>query len=158
MLKKKIMFDCNIFDEVLDDNMLVLLENNLDKYEYFIIQIQEDELHNIPDYKKEKREKLLDLIVRLDMKKVYISPAIYGTCKYGQAKYGGDRSVYDKILFHTKSNTDDSLIASSAIREGCIVITNDIRFYEKMKFNDYPVMNFKEFMTDVRSNAQEWKK
>ena len=151
-MKKKIMFDCNIFDEVVDDNMLVLLENNLDKYEYFIIPIQEDELHNIPDYKKEKREKLLNLIVRLNMKKVYISPAIYGTFKYGQAKYGGDRSVYDKVSFRTRSNTKDALIASSAIREGCIVITNDGDFRKKMIGNNYPVMNFNEFIEDVKSN------
>ena len=58
MIKKKIMFDCNIFDEiVLDDDVLKLLINTLDRYEYYIIPIQVEELHNIPDDKKTKKEK-----------------------------------------------------------------------------------------------------
>ena len=72
MIKKKIMFDCNIFDEiVLDDDVLKLLTNTLDRYEYYIIPIQVEELHNIPDDKKTKREKLIGLISKLQMKEVY---------------------------------------------------------------------------------------
>ena len=153
MIKKKIMFDCNIFDEVvLDDDVLKLLINTLDRYEYYIIPIQVEELHNIPDDKKTKREKLIGLISKLQMKELYISPAIYGTFKYGQSKYGGERSVYDKVLFCTRSNIKDALIASSAIRESCVVITNDGSFYKKMANNNYSVMNFNEFIEDVKSN------
>lgn len=112
-MKKKIMFDCNAFDEIILDDRLELLVSTLDRYEYYIIPIQVKELHNIPDEKETKREKLIDLISKLHMKEVYISPAIYGTFKYGQAKYGGNRSVYDKILFQTKSNIKDALIATS---------------------------------------------
>ena len=72
MIKKKIMFDCNIFDEiVLDDDVLKLLINTLDRYEYYIIPIQVEELHNIPDDKKTKREKLICLISKLQMKELY---------------------------------------------------------------------------------------
>ena len=151
-MKKKIMFDCNAFDEIILDDRLELLVNTLDRYEYYIIPIQVKELHNIPDEKETKREKLIDLISKLHMKEVYISPAIYGTFKYGQAKYGGHRSVYDKVLFRTRSNTRDALIASSANREDCIVITNDGGFRKKMINNNYPVMNFNEFIEDVKSN------
>lgn len=151
-MKKKIMFDCNAFDEIILDDRLELLVNTLDRYEYYIIPIQVKELHNIPDEKETKREKLIDLISKLHMKEVYISPAIYGTFKYGQAKYGGYRSVYDKVLFRTRSNTRDALIASSANREDYIVITNDGGFRKKMINNNYPVMNFNEFIEDVKSN------
>ena len=109
-------------------------------------------MHNIPDDKKTKREKLIGLISKLQMKEVYISPAIFGTFKYGQSKYGGERSVYDKVLFCTRSNIKDALIASSAIRESCIVITNDGSLYKKMANNNYLVMNFNEFIEDVKSN------
>ena len=151
-MKKKIMFDCNAFEEIILDDRLELLVNTLDRYEYYIIPIQVKELHNIPDEKETKREKLIDLISKLHMKEVYISPAIYGTFKYGQAKYGGYRSVYDKVLFRIRSNTIDALIASSTNREDCIVITNDGGFRKKMINNNYPVMNFNEFIEDVKSN------
>ena len=48
------MFDCNIFDEiVLDDDMQKLLTNTLDRYEYYIIPIQVEELHNIQENGKQ---------------------------------------------------------------------------------------------------------
>ena len=71
------MFDSNLFDEiVLDDDVLKLLTNTLDRYEYYIIPIQVEELHNIPDDKKTKREKIIGLISKMQMKEIYIYPAI----------------------------------------------------------------------------------
>ena len=53
------------------------------------------------------------------------------------------------MIFKTRKNINDALIANSAMRENCIVITNDTDFYRKMINNDYPVMTFEEFMENI---------
>ena len=148
MKKKKIMFDCNAFDKViLVDSTIDLLISKLDICEYSLITTQRDELNKITDI--ERKRKLLGIIERLNMETVYTTPAIYGKVKYGMTKYGGDKTVFENVIFKTKKNINDALIANSAVRENCIVITNDKDFYKKMKNNNYQVMTFEEFIKNI---------
>ena len=143
---KKIMLDCNAFDDLVF--YIDLLISKLDSYEYYIINVVEGELNKISDIAK--RDRLLEMMNLLNIKFSYTSPAIYGTVKYGMAKYGGDKTAYERILKKTKSNIKDALIGSSAVKENCIVITNDGEFQRKMKNNGYQVLSTKDFIEQLR--------
>ena len=148
MEKKKIMFDSNAFDKViLEDSTIDLLISKLSICEYYLITTQYDELNRITNI--EKKNKILGIIEKLNMTTTCTTPAIYGKVKYGRARYGGDDTVFVKVIFKTRKNINDALIASSAISENCIVITNDKNFYRKMKYNNYPVMTFEEFIKSL---------
>lgn len=143
---KKIMLDCNAFDDLV--LYIDLLISKLDSYEYYIINVVEGELNKISDIAK--RDRLLEMMNLLNVKIAYTTPAIYGMVKYGMAKYGGDKTVYEKILKKTKSNIKDALIGSSAVKENCIVITNDGEFQRKMKNNGYQVLSTKDFIEQLK--------
>lgn len=147
---KKIMFDTNIFDKL--PSIINKIKNSTDKYEYYVTTIQVEELCEIPDDKISKRKSNILMLADLRAKLVPISLSILnGRAQLGYARLG-DGKVYYSMLNGNKSNTDDAIIADTAVSEGCTLITNDKAFYNKMKSNNYDVMTLEELITEIEES------
>ena len=55
------------------------------------------------------------------------------------------------ILNQNKSNIVDAVIATTAVANDCILITEDKKLYNKMKNFGYKVMNFAELQETITS-------
>lgn len=141
------MFDSNMFDNL--PNCIDQIISSKVKYEYYVTALQIEELCKIPDSKKDKRTSLITHLAILRPKLIPISTFVLGYAKLGQVKLG-DGFEYNKILNKTKSNSADALIASTAVNEGCTLITDDTKLTTKMKNNNYPVMSFSEFIESLK--------
>ncbi len=144
---KKIMFDSNIFDKL--PEFIELIHNSSTQYEYYITTIQIDELCEIPDSKIDIRKRNILMLAALRAKLVPISVFILGRAHLGFARLG-EGNIYKKILNETGSNIEDAAIADTAVFEGCTLITEDSRFFDKMKSNGYEVMNFSDFLETLK--------
>ena len=141
------MFDSNMFDNL--PNCIDKIIYSKVEYEYYVTTLQIEELCKIPDSKKDKRISLITHLAILRPKLIPIPTFVLGYAKLGQVKLG-DGIEYNKILNKTKSNIADALIASTAVNEGCTLITDDTKLTTKMKNNNYPVMSFSEFIESLK--------
>ena len=89
---------------------------------------------------------LADLRAKLVPISVFI---LNGRARLGYARLG-EGEVYHKILNETASNIEDAAIADTAVFEGCTLITEDAKFYGKMRTNGYEVMNFSDFLETLK--------
>lgn len=145
---RKIMFDSNIFDKL--PEFIDLLHKSSTQYEYYVTTIQIDELCEIPDSKIDIRKRNILMLADLRARLVPISVCVLnGRARFGYARLG-EGEVYRKILNENSSNIDDAIIADTAAFEGCTLITEDSKFYGKMKTNDYDVMSFSDFLQTLR--------
>ncbi|SHL31791.1 PIN domain-containing protein [Anaerocolumna jejuensis DSM 15929] len=140
---KKIMFDSNVFDKLPD--FIEKMRKSSIQYEYYITSIQIDELCTIPDKKLEIRKRNILMLADIRARLIPTSVFVYDSTSYDYAA-SGDGTVYKKILNENISNKEDAIIADTAVFEGCTLITEDSRFYDKMKKNNYDVMRFDDFI------------
>ena len=142
----RIMFDTNAFDKILNSSddleILTVCGNN----EYFITSIQEAELESIPD--DCRRQTLLSVCKKVAQKTP--TPAIVGYSKVGDCVLVDADDVYSDLLLETHSNIKDAMIGSAAIREMCIVVTNDKRFSKRLTQYSIPTMEYEEFIKSVK--------
>lgn len=146
---KRIMFDSNIFDRL--PQIIEKIKNSAEtQYEYYITTIQVEELCEIPDHKKEIRVRNILSLAELRAKLVPISVFILnGRARLGYARLGSGQ-VYYKILNNNKSNTDDAVIADTAVTEGCTLITEDKDLYSRMAKHGYNVMYLSDFIATIQ--------
>jgi len=144
---KKVMFDSNVFDK-LSEFIQVIKESENTKYEYFITNIQVEELAVIPDIKKETRIRNILMLTDLRAKLVPVSVMVLGKARLGYTRLGMGE-VYHTILNEKKSNSNDAIIADTSVHEGCILITEDKDLYQRMKNNNYEVMHLQDFLSSM---------
>ena len=147
MDKERIMFDSNSFDKMHTSGELVKIAAS-ERYEYYITSIQIEEIGNMPDEKKEKRKENLLALCCLRAHLVPI-PAVVDYARVGLCLPVGDDDVFSDLLTETGSNTRDAMIGSAAKREGCTVVTDDLRYSKKLKQNGIPTMTYQEFIRVV---------
>lgn len=145
---KKIMFDSNVFDQL--PGIIHKIKSSAEtQYEYYITTIQVEELCEIPDNKKDIRVRNILMLAELRAKLVPISLFILnGRARLGYARLGSG-VVYNKILNNNRSNTDDAVIADTAVFEGCMLVTEDKELYNRMTKNGYEVMYLSEFISTI---------
>jgi rRNA-processing protein FCF1 len=145
---KKIMFDTNIFDKLGD--VISVIEGTVDKgtYEYLVTTTQIEELCNISDSKIEIRKQNFLRLAKLHAKLVSTSVSILGDAVLGSTILGVGE-VYDNTLKESGENIHDSIIADTAIDNGCTLITTDKNLYNKMKSQECSVMTLKEFIDSI---------
>lgn len=137
------MFDSNVFDKLPD--FIEKIHKSSAKYEYYITSIQIDELCTIPDKKIDIRKRNILMLADIRARLIPTSVFVYDSTYYDFATFGNG-TVFNKILNENSSNKDDAIIADTAVFEGCTLITDDSRFYDKMKKNNFNVMRFDEFI------------
>lgn len=143
---RKIMFDSNIFDVL--PNYITKLKQLTKEYEFFITTIQTDEIADISDDKKRKRRQNFLMLADLRPKVVSLSLGIWDLARFDYMHLG-PAQVYYKLLNPSGNNKHDAAIADTAVREGCTLVTNDMKLYRKMKKYGYSVLTFEEFLGDI---------
>ena len=89
------------------------------------------------------------MLAELRAKLVPISLLILnGRARLGYVRLGSGE-VYRKIVKSNGSNTDDAVIADTAVSEGCTLITEDKDLYTRMKNNGYDVMYLDDFINTI---------
>lgn len=148
---KKIMFDSNAFSSLLNSD---LDWNNFfsrceDKFEFYVTAIQIEELTEIPDSKLELRIQHMLCLCKMRAKMVpNIMVLNYG--RLGLSVLSDEKdTTYEALLFESRSNVKDAMIGEAAKREGCILVTDDIRFIPKLHKVNIPTMTFDEFRKGI---------
>ena len=147
---EKIMFDTNVFDEILEGNLdLKLIKDSIKvDYEYFITHIQIEELSNIPDSKKEKRRILAIFLNDIRPRLIPTESTVLGHSRFGLAKLG-NADFYKLILNQNKDNVKDALIGETAIKQEITLITEDEELKSKVENLGGTVLKVKELQNKI---------
>jgi len=140
----KLLIDNNIINKLLEN--IELFKKKRDRISYCVSAQIVEELANIPDSKKEDRIKLFISLAQIEAQFLLDSVMIWDISRFDLSKYG-DGIVYNKILKESKNNIRDAIIADTAVSNDCILLTNDVDLYSRMKNFGYDVLNFDEFRT-----------
>ncbi len=146
-MKTKIMFDSNIYDIL--SQYIDVIKKSTNQFEYYVSSIQIDELCDIPDEKKEVRKRNMLMLVDLYAKLIPTACFALEYVRLGYAELGPG-NILNNIINEKKSNEKDAIIADTAVKNGCILVTQDIRLYNKMKSFNYPVQNMEEFLASIQ--------
>lgn len=142
-----LMFDSNVFDELVSGNLsLDLFESKSIKV--YVTHIQIDQINKCTNI--EKRAKLFLFMIQAKPEKVATESFIFGHSRLGFAKLGGGGMI-EILKAGNLKNTDDALIGETAIRNNLILITNDIDFRKKVMKLGGTVMNTQELKNLVNS-------
>lgn len=150
----KIMFDSNAFSRLIDSHLdqCDFFAKCTGKYEFYVSFIQVEELAQIGDHKKERRIQHM-LCLCLMRAKLVDTLAVLGYSRVGLCVVGDETEpTYHRLLTATQGNVKDAMIGEVAQREGCVLITDDIRFANKLKAESIPTMTFQEFSDSVLEN------
>ena len=170
------MFDTNIFDKVLDGK--IDLPRGL---KYYVTHIQFDEIQNMPDGKKERREKLLKLFRLIPKELIATEGTVLGISRLGMAKLTvkEDAELYEKMLKRLEeldkkagkkksieNQARDVLIALTCIKNCLTLVTNDENLKEVTQEFQGSAVTFKQFLrgeyrefkdTEIGRIPKEWK-
>lgn len=139
----KFMFDSCAFDKLLYfKSKKMLKENAKFDIEYYITSVQIAELCKTPN-----EEKRIKLILNLSIMRPKIIPTTSFILGYARLGYSmlGDGEIYKKLLNNNSSNVKDAIIAETANKEDCCLVTEDRKLFKSMKKNNYKVIDFDEF-------------
>ena len=117
------MFDTNIFNEILDQNIDVTSINNASLH---VTHIQLNEIQAT------RRNQLLQTFHDIGKAEIVTESAVWDVSERGNAKWGSENGLYKPIVKRLgelnnkkKNNDQDSLIAETAILNNQILVTND---------------------------------
>lgn len=139
----KVMFDSNAFDKLLKVKSIDCFRSG--KIHLFITNIQIKELASIPDTEKNKRIDLFMTVCTL-CPTIVATTFSYSNLTYSHLRYGAGE-IESIIRKESGNNEKDALIADAAVREGCILVTNDKEIIRKMCKIGKDVMSFEDFET-----------
>lgn len=122
------MFDTNIFNEILDHKIDIASITNASLY---VTHIQLNEIQATKN--EERRNLLLQVFHEVDKETITTESAVWDVSEWGNAKWGSENNLYQPIMKRLgelnkkkKNNTQDALIAETAIVNTQILVTNDI--------------------------------
>ncbi|MCG6153139.1 hypothetical protein [Leptospira bandrabouensis] len=135
MEKTKILFDTNVFNEILDGKIPF---PNPNKYTFYASPLQLAEIHNTKNISR--KEDLLRIYNIINPEIFGLKSMIWGYMTWNTMQWnetGGEEiSILKQKLDGKKkksNNIEDSLIAEVAIAENILFVTNDQLLYEVMQ-------------------------
>ncbi|MFH0949006.1 MAG: hypothetical protein V1802_00790 [Candidatus Aenigmatarchaeota archaeon] len=144
--KTKIMFDSNIFDEIAKGILGIdELEKCIEKFEFYITHIQIDEINNCPD--KEKRAILTLFKTQIRPILIPTENFVFGVSRLGLSKLGNGNTLNEL------GKPKDALIGETAIKNGCVLVTNDEKLIKKVKKKDGKALTLEEFKEMIKANS-----
>lgn len=150
IIKEKICFDSNVFDEMVSGNLnisdLIALK---EKLEYYITHIQVDEINECSD--KDKRSRLFLIMGKLSPIIIPTTSFILGKSRLGEARLG-DGHIFEELKNGNIKNTEDALIGEVSIKEGIILVTQDIKLKKYVNSNNGKAINVDEFIIEYIKN------
>ncbi|RWH76859.1 MAG: hypothetical protein EOQ86_19720 [Mesorhizobium sp.] len=123
----KVMLDTNVFNHLLEGS--IDLASIPGDWEPVITHLQNDEIERTSD--PTKRKALQAMVIATVTVKVATESAVWGTSRWGEAKWSGPASQYNTLKTQLDaekrrpSNTNDALIADTCIQNGFLLVTND---------------------------------
>ena len=124
----KIIFDSNVFDDLVSGTLDISQFNN-PRIEIYITHIQVDEINACTN--SEKRAKLFNIMTEIRPKKLATESFVVGHSRIGSAKIG-DGNLIEKLRNENLNRTNDALIGETAIKNKLILITNDRKLKNKI--------------------------
>ncbi|MCL1949220.1 MAG: hypothetical protein FWF59_05770 [Turicibacter sp.] len=154
-MKEKILIDNNILN-ILNTEVQVF-EGLSSKYDFYVCSTVIEELANMPDAKKEERVRLLLSFAKMGIRFVTDAVFIIGHNRLDCSRIPSDKAseVYNSLLNESSKNVKDAIIATTAVVDGCILLTDDKKLKNKMKQLQYRVMSFEEFKNDENGAEKE---
>lgn len=149
---QKVMFDCNTFTELLKMNdWQAFVSKAREKYEFCVTSIQVEELAQIRDKDMEKR--IQHILCLCEVKATIVETScVLGEARLGFCEFANENdTTYEDLLNENRKNVHDAMIGDAAKREGCLLITDDGRFINKLHRNSIDTMSFEEFRSTVES-------
>ena len=119
------MLDTNIFNRVLNDQLDIQAFASLGTFH--ITHLQEDELKQTAN--EQRKTDLLALFKRVEQHRVATESAVWNVSRWNEAKWTPEDSICGAIktaLKQDRGNLRDSLIAETCIKNGYILVTDDI--------------------------------
>ena len=145
VLKEKICFDSNIFDEITTGELNVAdLIKLKERLEYYITHIQVDEINECPD--KDKRARLFLIMGKLAPIIIPTTSFVLGKSRLGEARLG-DGQIFEELRNGNLKNTGDALIGEVSIKEGITLVTQDIKLRKYVNSNNGNAIDVNEFIT-----------
>jgi len=150
---KKFMLDTQIYD------LIIAIPDFVDRINRLIAEgmvvilcthIQSDELAIIPDEHKRAEAS------RVNRQQVSTAGAVYNISKYGCATYGDGSSsgiTLDQIRSASKGHAKDALIATTAVRDADVLVTQDRRLANRVSATSVSceVWSFEQFKSYISS-------
>ena len=170
------MFDTNIFDEILDGK--VELPENL---RYYVTHLQRDEILNIPEHERERKEKLLKIFNVVQEEIIPTEGFVVGVSRLNLAKLMSreDSELYNKMferltkldkeagkLKSPENRARDILIALTCLKNCLTLVTNDNNLKKAAQEFQCPIITFKQLLngeyrefkdTEIGKIPKEWK-
>jgi predicted nucleic acid-binding protein len=128
---KNYMVDTNIINRILDHG-LDLQNFKKEDTKIFATHVQRDEINKTADVGR--RDSLLSIFQEI-VDSISTETAFWGISKWNEAKWSSD-DLAQRILKELnkkkrkKNNTQDALIADTAIKNNCILVTEDGYLYD----------------------------
>ncbi len=159
------MFDTNIFDKILDGK--VELPKGLP---YYVTHIQYDEILNMPESKRERREKLIKTFRKVPKEIIPTEGAVVGVSRVDMAKLMAkdDAELFHKMLKRLKelderagktksleNRVRDILIALTCLKNCLTLITNDKNLKKLAQEFQCPAITFEQFLRGIRREFKD---
>ena len=147
----KCMFDTNIFNRLVEHN--VPIEVLTECGDVQVTHVQWDELCKTPC--QEKRNRLTRVFRRLEPEKRPTETAVWGVSKWGEAKWSADdqwqqmKAELDRLK-KRKNNSQDALIAETAIKNGFTLFTEDVNLRKVAARFGATCMSFEDLQQHCR--------
>ncbi len=137
----KILLDNNAFDQIVEnfDLFQKAKTNNI----FFVSPSALEELANMSDIKKEKRITNLISLAQLEPKFLLDAVGVIGYSRCGCCMVSKGE-IFNNILGDSNS-VRDAILAETAVKNKCYLLTEDIRLYKKMRKFKYNVLNIEDF-------------
>jgi hypothetical protein len=146
------MFDTNIFNNILDDKILLIEDKDI---EYFVTDAQFDELNNTKDDKR--KHDLLNIFKGIEQINIPITTHIWAYARWNTSTYGADE-LHKKLLKlleekkpNERGNLRDTLIGKTAIENGITLISSDKTLQESVKQLGGLSLSLLEFLNQIQN-------
>ncbi len=144
------MFDTNVFNKILDEEIDV--ESVHKGKPYFVTHIQQNEIENTKN--PERRKALLNTFHGINKTQVPTESGFWGLSVWGGAKWSAEdgviQAIIEKLNAKNKSKTNnghDALIAETALKNKYTLVTDDGDLREVMLDMGGIAMSFQEFLS-----------
>ena len=143
------MLDTNAFNRALDADLdpAALARRG----ELYVTHIQHNELHATTNI--ERRQRLMGIFAEVEQVVVPTAAAVWGVSEYGGAEFGNAGGAYNKMLLSLNArnrgranNSQDILIAVTALTRGYILVTNDRHLSEVLREAGGTALAFEDFL------------
>lgn len=146
--KIKIIFDSNVFDDLISGNLNIEeVIKFKEKAEYYITHVQVDEINECID--KEKRAKLFLFMGKIQPIIIPTSSFVFEKSRLGEARFGNG-IIFEELKKGNIKHTSDALIGETAIKERLILVTKDNALRNKVNSKEGRAITLEEFKEMIK--------